>query len=63
MIYCYVSLFIDLVYAHTGDRVWWTWDGDAIVDIQENLLILEDDKCLNPVARKQSAENEGNIVD
>ncbi|XP_041347758.1 uncharacterized protein LOC121367568 [Gigantopelta aegis] len=51
----------DLVYANTGDRVWWTWDGDAIVDIQENLLILEDDKCLNPVARKQSAEGEESL--
>jgi len=41
------------VYANTGDRIWWTWDGDAVADVKESLLILEEDKVLNPVSRKQ----------
>ncbi|XP_055958273.1 uncharacterized protein LOC126828357 [Patella vulgata] len=45
----------DLLYAYTGDRVWWTWNGDSVTDLIENLLIVEEDKCLNPAAKNKPA--------
>ncbi|XP_046358181.2 uncharacterized protein LOC124136325 [Haliotis rufescens] len=48
----------DLLFANTGDRIWWTWDGEGIVNVNETLLVLEEDKCLNPIARRPSAETE-----
>ena len=41
-----------MLYAATGDRVWWTWDGEAVANVKETLLILEEDKVLNPVSRR-----------
>ena len=44
----------------TGERVWWLWDGLAITDLGEGLLMLEEDKVLNPLSRKnQPAEQSG----
>ena len=44
----------------TGERVWWLWDGPAIADVGEGLLLLEEDKVLNPLSRKnQTAEQSG----
>ena len=44
----------------TGERVWWLWDGPAITDLGEGLLMLEEDKVLNPLSRKnQPAEQSG----
>ena len=44
----------------TGERVWWLWEGPAIADMGEGLLLLEEDKVLNPLSRKnQSAEQSG----
>ncbi|XP_012935394.1 uncharacterized protein LOC101845075 isoform X2 [Aplysia californica] len=52
----------DVVYANTGDRIWWTWDGDAVADVKETLLILEEDKVLNPVSRKQEEPEDENLL-
>ena len=44
----------------TGERVWWLWDRPAITDLGEGLLMLEEDKVLNPLSRKnQPAEQSG----
>ncbi|XP_067685414.1 uncharacterized protein [Haliotis asinina] len=48
----------DLLFANTGDRIWWTWDGEGIVNVNETLLVFEEDKCLNPIARRPSSETE-----
>ena len=52
----------DLVYAQTGDRIWWTWDGQACVNAKKPQLfaLMETEACLNPASRKSSAkEGEG----
>ncbi|CAG5119538.1 unnamed protein product, partial [Candidula unifasciata] len=50
----------DVLYAQTGDRILWMWDGDASLQAGENLLILEEDKVVNPdsQATSTSAEDE-----
>lgn len=58
-------MFVDLVYAQTGDRIWWTWNGPACVNQKNPQLfaILESEACLNPTSRKSSAkESEGKAV-
>ena len=50
----------DMQRVMTGERVWWLWDGPAIADVGEGLLLLEEDKVLNPLSRKnQTAEQSG----
>ena len=52
----------DLVYAQTGDRIWWTWNGQACVNAKNPQLfaLMETEACLNPASRKSSAkEGEG----
>ena len=54
----------DLVYAQTGDRIWWTWNGEACVNSKKPQLfaLMETDTCLNPMSRKSSAkEGEGEL--
>ena len=46
------SFDTDLLRVMTGERVWWVWDGPAISDVGEGLLLLEEDKVLNPLSRK-----------
>ncbi|XP_076447663.1 uncharacterized protein LOC143284653 isoform X3 [Babylonia areolata] len=45
----------DLLRVMTGDRVWWLWDGQAISDVGQGLLLLEEDKVLNPLSRKNNS--------
>ena len=46
----------DVVYASTGDQLWWSWDGEAVDAVKETLLLLEEDKILNPAAKKPENE-------
>lgn len=45
----------------TGDRVWWTWDGQAVADVGEGLLLLEEDKVLNPLANKNTSTDQSGM--
>ncbi|XP_025107507.1 uncharacterized protein LOC112572161 isoform X5 [Pomacea canaliculata] len=45
----------ELLRAVVGDRVWWTWDGQATVDAEENILLLEEDKVLTSNSRKSTS--------
>ncbi|KAL3853216.1 hypothetical protein ACJMK2_016773 [Sinanodonta woodiana] len=42
----------DLVYAQTGDRIWWTWDAKASISQNQLFTINEVDECLNPTFKK-----------
>ncbi|XP_052779768.1 uncharacterized protein LOC128217013 isoform X4 [Mya arenaria] len=56
----------DLVYAQTGDRIWWTWNGQACINQRKPQVftIMESDSCLNPTSRKTSGKlNESGVRD
>ncbi|ESO91438.1 hypothetical protein LOTGIDRAFT_153880 [Lottia gigantea] len=46
----------ELSYISTGDRIWWKWDGETVTNFIDNLLIIEDDKCLNPATNNRTSE-------
>ncbi|KAK3579080.1 hypothetical protein CHS0354_029940 [Potamilus streckersoni] len=48
----------DLVYAQTGDRIWWTWDAKASLIQNQLFTIKEIDVCLNPTFKKSVSAQE-----
>ncbi|GFR62052.1 hypothetical protein ElyMa_001861900 [Elysia marginata] len=52
----------EILYAQTGDRLWWLWDGDAVASVKETLLVLEEDKVLNPVSPKAQEQEDENLL-
>ncbi|GFN84346.1 fibronectin, partial [Plakobranchus ocellatus] len=52
----------EVLYAQTGDRVWWTWDGDAVASVKETLLVLEEDKVLNPISPKAQEQEDESLL-
>ncbi len=50
----YFFTSLDLVYADTGDRVWWTW---SVEDMPNTLIqIGEAEKCVSPIAGRPALE-------
>lgn len=47
--------FPDLVYARSGDRIWWTWFAD---EVDHMFQITEIEKCISPLAIRPAIENE-----
>ena len=45
----------DLLYANTGDRVWWVWD---VNDISSNFMLQETDTCLSPIGKRSNIETD-----
>ena len=48
-------LSTDLLYAETGDRIWWTW-GKA--DVDSTFTIVDVEKCVSPAGGRPGIENE-----
>ena len=47
------DIFTDLLYANTGDRIWWVWD---IQEVSEAFTILETEACLSPIGKRANIE-------
>lgn len=45
----------DLVYANTGDRVWWTWLKE---EVDQLFNITEIEKCISPIGGRAAIESE-----
>jgi hypothetical protein len=45
-------MITDLVYAQTGDRIWWNWNGENLARLKQIFTIKEVERCLNPMAKK-----------
>ena len=45
----------DLLYANTGDRIWWTWSSG---ELAYSFIITEADKCITTVAGKNALLDE-----
>ena len=46
----------DLIYAETGDRIWWAWKHE---DMRSAFLIQETDKVVSALASRPSLEEDG----
>ena len=51
-------LFADVMYASTGDRVWFHWDKEYALRNSRLFAIQEVEKCINPLSKPTSAYNE-----
>lgn len=52
-------LFLDLWYAQTGDRIWWTWSGHHVDRMDSTFTICEIEKTLNPSSKQESSDEGG----